>query len=66
MLKQHVFDFFETTSPKEIAELIGVSPPAVCRWGEVVPYNRAQQFQKLSNGLLKPDMSMYDKDFKIK
>ena len=43
----------------KLAQVLGVSLPAICQWGEVVPKGRAYEIQALTNGALTVDTSLY-------
>ncbi|MGE0334451.1 MAG: Cro/CI family transcriptional regulator [Gammaproteobacteria bacterium] len=42
-----------------VAEVLGISLQAVCRWGEVVPKGSACELQILSADGLKVDFTLY-------
>ncbi|ECJ2444979.1 Cro/Cl family transcriptional regulator [Salmonella enterica subsp. diarizonae] len=46
-------------SKAAIARALGVSQPAVTRWGETIPKGRALELEKLTDGALKCDLSLY-------
>lgn len=42
-----------------VADALGIRPQAVNKWGDIVPYARAVQLQKLTRGKLKPGKADY-------
>jgi DNA-binding transcriptional regulator YdaS (Cro superfamily) len=42
-----------------VADALGIRPQAVNKWGDIVPYARAVQLQKLTRGKLKPGARDY-------
>ncbi|KAA5949418.1 hypothetical protein F3I27_23710 [Pantoea sp. Bo_2] len=44
---------------KKIATLLGVSHSAVCQWGGIIPKGAALELEKITNGALKCDLSLY-------
>jgi DNA-binding transcriptional regulator YdaS (Cro superfamily) len=47
-------------SPSAIAAALGISRPAVSKWGDTVPYASARRLEQLSGGALALDESLYD------
>jgi len=43
------------------ANALGITHPAVCRWGEVIPEKQAFVIERISGGALKYDSSLYQK-----
>lgn len=39
----------------ETAKAINIQPPSVSGWGEFVPARRAYEFERITNGALKPE-----------
>ncbi|MFN1149178.1 Cro/CI family transcriptional regulator [Serratia liquefaciens] len=48
-------------SQREIALLLGISEQAVSQWPEIIPEGAALKLEKLTNGELKYDASLYPK-----
>lgn len=59
MKKQDVIAHFSSVS--EVAKVLGIKHPAVCRWPEVIPELRARQLDELTNGALKFNPDDYRK-----
>lgn len=57
MNKSSVVDFFGTQ--REVAKAIGVSDQAVSAWPELIPKGAALELEKLTDGALKCDLSLY-------
>lgn len=53
MKTQHAIDL--AGSPKELADLLGITPSAVSQWGDEVPPARQLQLQQITKGKLKAD-----------
>ena len=53
LMKSTVIAYFGGVS--EAARVIGVKPPSVCGWGEYVPARRAYEYERITNGELKPE-----------
>ena len=53
LMKSAVIAYFGGVS--EAARVIGVKPPSVCGWGEYVPARRAYEYERITNGELKPE-----------
>lgn len=53
LMKSAVIAYFGGVS--EAAKAIGVKPPSVCGWGEYVPARRAYEYERITNGELKPE-----------
>ena len=53
LMKSVVIAYFGGVS--EAARVIGVKPPSVCGWGEYVPARRAYEYERITNGELKPE-----------
>lgn len=58
MRKHEVIEYFGGVS--KTASTLG-SHPAVCRWGEVIPEKQAFVIERITNGKLKYDASLYQK-----
>ncbi|EPT7718462.1 Cro/CI family transcriptional regulator [Escherichia coli] len=43
----------------KVARTLGISQVAVTRWGLIVPKGRALELEKLTDGALKCDLSLY-------
>ena len=59
MLKTDVIEHFGGVS--KIASVLGISHPAVCRWGDVIPQKQAFVIERITKGKLKYDASLYQK-----
>lgn len=57
MLKKDVIDHFENAS--NVARALGISPAAVCKWGDVVPWWSANELQAITGGALKVRHELY-------
>lgn len=57
MLKKDVIDHFK--KPSYVARALNISPAAVFKWGEVVPYFSAEAIERLTGGALKIRHEMY-------
>lgn len=44
------------------ASALGISHPAVCRWGQIIPEKQAFVIERITKGALKYDASMYQKN----
>ena len=59
MRKSEVIEHFGGVS--KTAGALGISHPAVCRWGEVIPEKQAFVIERITKGKLKYDASLYQK-----
>ncbi|OIN31680.1 hypothetical protein AO411_2029045 [Salmonella enterica subsp. enterica serovar Sarajane] len=59
MNKLSAIEFFGTKCA--IAKAIGVSKQAVSAWSEIIPKGAALELEKITNGALKCDLSVYKK-----
>lgn len=57
MKKKDVVAYFGTQ--KSSAESLGISQVAVCKWGEVIPEACALRLERITNGALSYDESLY-------
>lgn len=57
MKKKDAIEFFGSASA--LAEKVGISPPAVSMWREIVPLGTATRIEKITNGALSVDLSCY-------
>ncbi|HHS9742151.1 TPA: Cro/CI family transcriptional regulator [Raoultella ornithinolytica] len=57
MNKSIVVDFYGTQ--RAVAVALGVSFQAVSNWGTVIPKGAALELEKITNGALKCDLSLY-------
>ena len=57
MLKETVIAHFGTQSA--LATRLNIKPPAVSAWGEVIPYGRALELERMTDGALMYDQSLY-------
>lgn len=59
MLKAEVIEHFGGVS--KTASILGISHPAVCRWGDVIPQKQAFVIERITEGKLKYEASLYQK-----
>ncbi|CTW80790.1 Cro/Cl family transcriptional regulator [Escherichia coli] len=59
MRKSDVINYFGGVC--KIAEALGIKHPSVSEWPEIIPEGRAYQLEKITNGKLKVDVSLYQK-----
>ena len=59
MYKSDVVKHFGGIQKTTIA--LGISHPAVCRWGEVIPEKQAFVIERITDGALKYDATLYQK-----
>ncbi|HCC6169345.1 TPA: Cro/Cl family transcriptional regulator [Citrobacter amalonaticus] len=59
MRKSEVLEHFGGVS--KTAYALGISHPAVCRWGEVIPEKQAFVIERITKGKLKYDAGLYQK-----
>lgn len=59
MRKTDVVKYFGGISKTAVA--LGISHPAVCRWGEIIPEKQAFVIERITKGTLKYDSKMYQK-----
>lgn len=59
MNKLSVVDFFGTK--RAIAGALGISKQAISAWPEIIPKGAALELEKITNGALKCDLSVYKK-----
>ena len=59
MLKYQVVEYYGGISKTAIA--LGVTHSAVCQWGNVIPQKQAFVIERITNGKLKYDASLYQK-----
>jgi hypothetical protein len=57
MLKKDVIDHFENAS--NVARALGISPAAVWKWGDVVPWFSAAEIELITDGVLRRDDDLY-------
>lgn len=62
MKKSDVKDFYKTQT--KIANALGITAQAVHAWAEIIPERAALKLEKLSNGMLSYDASLYIKQKK--
>ncbi|PWV99407.1 Cro/CI family transcriptional regulator [Mangrovibacter plantisponsor] len=60
MRKKDVIKFFGGTS--KTANMLGITHPAVCRWGDIIPQKQAFVIERITSGKLRYDPSFYKKD----
>lgn len=59
MNKSIVVEFYK--SQRGVAVALGISDQAVSNWSEIIPEGAALKLEKLTNGELKYDASLYPK-----
>ncbi|EGT5722647.1 hypothetical protein FZI38_02720 [Cronobacter sakazakii] len=59
MHKKEVVEHFGGIS--KTANALGISHPAVCRWGEIIPEKQAFVIERITKGKLKYDSKFYQK-----
>ncbi|BBR82654.1 DNA-binding transcriptional regulator DicC [Klebsiella quasipneumoniae] len=59
MLKNQVVEYYGGITKTAIA--LGVTHSAVCQWGNVIPQKQAFVIERITNGKLKYDASLYQK-----
>jgi len=58
MLKDDVVAYFG--SKTKVATALGISRGSVTKWKEIIPERRAVRIERLSNGVLRYDPSVYE------
>ena len=58
MLKKTAMAYFK--NGVALAQAIRVSPQAVSKWGDVVPWGAALEIQRVTVGVLQRDESLYE------
>ena len=64
MYKKDVIKHFGRA--KEVYTALGLSSGSVSQWGDVIPEKQALRIEKLTNGALKYDQSLYAKKLSVK
>lgn len=59
MRKLEVIEYFGGVS--KTASTLGISHPAVSRWGDIIPEKQAFFIERITKGKLKYDASLYQK-----
>ncbi len=59
MHKSEVIEYFGGVSKTAVA--LGISHPAVCRWGDIIPEKQAFVIERITRGKLKYSASLYQK-----
>lgn len=59
MKKQDVLEYFKT--PTAVAKTLGVTVGAISQWDDIIPEKSAFRLNKITNGALKYDETMYRK-----
>ncbi len=59
MRKSEVIEHFGGVA--KTASALGISHPAVCRWGEIIPQKQAFVIERITKGKLKYDATLYQK-----
>ena len=57
MNKSIVVDFYG--SQRAVASALGLSDQAISNWGNTIPKGAALELEKITNGALKCDLSLY-------
>lgn len=60
MFKKNVITYFG--SLKNVAETLSISTAAVSQWGKIIPEKNAYKLQAITNGDLKVDVRLYEKN----
>lgn len=60
MYKSEVIAFYKTRVA--LAQALGISPSSISQWGKIIPEKQAHRLVHLSNGQLKFDNSLYQKN----
>lgn len=63
MFKDDVVRHFGGVAKTAIA--LGISHPAVCRWGEIIPERQALKIEKITSSKLQYDHRLYQKNSDI-
>jgi DNA-binding transcriptional regulator YdaS (Cro superfamily) len=67
MLKQDVFDHFkkasgtDTGTASKIAQALDISPAAVSKWGDIVPWFSAEQIERITNHAVRVRPELYER-----
>jgi len=66
MLKENVLKFFKAKAQNQsdIARQLDVSRQAVSCWGEIIPELQAMRLERLTDGALEYDPSLYESKHK--
>lgn len=59
MLKSDVINHYKKRI--KIAEALGISPGSISQWGDIIPEKQALKLDRLTQGKLKYDSSVYHK-----
>ncbi|MDE8603926.1 Cro/CI family transcriptional regulator [Marinomonas sp. RSW2] len=61
MLKENVIAFFQAKkqNQSDIARKLGVARQTVSCWGDVIPEKQAMKLERITEGALKYDASLY-------
>ncbi|EBL9222312.1 hypothetical protein DNS57_10835 [Salmonella enterica] len=60
MYKKNTLIFFGSQGAiKKISTILGISHSAVSQWPEIIPKGAALELEKITNGALKCDLSVY-------
>jgi DNA-binding transcriptional regulator YdaS (Cro superfamily) len=59
MRKSEVIEHFGGVA--KTANVLGISHPAVCRWGEIIPEKQAFVIERVTKGKLKYNAALYRK-----
>jgi transcriptional repressor of cell division inhibition gene dicB len=60
MKTKAVLAFFDGNQ-RQISRVLGITPPSVCEWGDVVPEVHAYRLERITGGKLKADHALYDR-----
>lgn len=63
MFKSDVIEYFKTSTA--IWTALGITSGAVSQWSELIPEKQAMRLERLTDGALKYDESLYQKDTAI-
>ena len=59
MIKSEVINKFGNQN--KLANFLGLTQPAIAKWGDIIPENRARQLAMAMPGVFKFDESLYKK-----
>lgn len=57
MKKQKVVEHFGNQT--NVAKVLGIKSPSVCEWGDIIPEKQAMRLERITDGALVYDPSLY-------
>jgi len=60
MYKNTVFNYFGKFASMQLSKLLNIKPAAISQWGDIIPKEKALILEKLTNGALVCDLSLYE------